>query len=292
MWTQQGHTDAQEKGNGTCLHATLPSEGQRLPAGPASPLCVSPAQAESAAFCCVCAPGLGRSKALPTPGSAGKVWVNRSKNGPSRDRTGPRFRSSLTTKDRLPESSCFLLAGVEGSASSNSRYPLLSRTGTARPRPGALGRGEGSTLRPSLHLPHPQLQATVAWTFEADLSLLAAQVYNDISQGGLFEDGCLESSHVFPSIHDAVLFAQAQAREVAPGHDFQEVRSLHLGNPRPWGTEVTGWFGSQHLFCQLTFLNLFSYLWNGCLNVTLSTSQDLSFVLVSGLTDSYIFCDT
>lgn len=136
MWTQQEHTDAQEKGNGTCLHATLPAEGQRLPAGPASPLCASPAQAESAGFCCVCAPGLGRSKALPTPGSAGKVWVNRSKNGPSRDRTGPQFRPSLTTKDRLPESSCLLLPGVEGSASSSSRYPLLSRTGTARPRPG------------------------------------------------------------------------------------------------------------------------------------------------------------
>ncbi|OWK08559.1 hypothetical protein Celaphus_00010747, partial [Cervus elaphus hippelaphus] len=53
------------------------------------------------------------------------------------------------------------------------------------------------------------------------LANIHAQVYNDISQGGLFEDGCLERSHVFPSIHDAVLFAQAQAREVAPGHDFQ-----------------------------------------------------------------------
>ncbi|XP_047696876.1 solute carrier family 26 member 9 [Prionailurus viverrinus] len=48
-----------------------------------------------------------------------------------------------------------------------------------------------------------------------------AQVYNDISHGGVFEDGCLERSHVFPSIHDAVLFAQATAREVAPGRDFQ-----------------------------------------------------------------------
>ncbi|XP_057585332.1 solute carrier family 26 member 9 isoform X4 [Hippopotamus amphibius kiboko] len=48
-----------------------------------------------------------------------------------------------------------------------------------------------------------------------------AQVYNDISHGGVFEDGCVERNHVFPSIHDAVLFAQAKSREVAPGDDFQ-----------------------------------------------------------------------
>ncbi|XP_004685617.1 PREDICTED: solute carrier family 26 member 9 [Condylura cristata] len=48
-----------------------------------------------------------------------------------------------------------------------------------------------------------------------------AQVYNDISHGGIFADGSLEHSHVFPSIHDAVLFAQANAREVAPGCDLQ-----------------------------------------------------------------------
>ena len=63
-------------------------------------------------------------------------------------------------------------------------------------------------------------------------------MYNDISHGGVFEDGCLERNHVFPSIHDAVLFAQATAREVAPGRDFQGVRSL--GNPRPQGTEMAG----------------------------------------------------
>lgn len=46
-----------------------------------------------------------------------------------------------------------------------------------------------------------------------------AQVYNDISHGGVFEDGCVQRSHVFPSIHDAVLFAQANARE-APDRNF------------------------------------------------------------------------
>ncbi|XP_077013701.1 solute carrier family 26 member 9 isoform X3 [Tamandua tetradactyla] len=48
-----------------------------------------------------------------------------------------------------------------------------------------------------------------------------AQVYNDISHGGVFEDGGLERSHVFLSVHDAVLFAQANAREVDAGRDFQ-----------------------------------------------------------------------
>nr|XP_012314736.1 solute carrier family 26 member 9 [Aotus nancymaae] len=48
-----------------------------------------------------------------------------------------------------------------------------------------------------------------------------AQVYNDISHGGVFEDGSLECNHVFPSIHDAVLFAQANARDVTPRRNFQ-----------------------------------------------------------------------
>lgn len=47
-----------------------------------------------------------------------------------------------------------------------------------------------------------------------------AQVYNDISHGGVFEDGCVQRNHVFPSIHDAVLFAQANAPE-APASNFQ-----------------------------------------------------------------------
>lgn len=75
---------------------------------------------------------------------------------------------------------------------------------------------------------------------EGGLFLLPAQVYIDISHGGVFEDGCLERNHVFPSIHDAVLFAQANAREVASGRDFQVVRSGHLGDPRPQDTEIAG----------------------------------------------------
>lgn len=75
---------------------------------------------------------------------------------------------------------------------------------------------------------------------ESALFLPPAQVYDDISHGGVFEDGCLERNHVFPSIHDAVLFAQANAREAAPGCDFQGVRSGHSGNPRTQGTETAG----------------------------------------------------
>ncbi|XP_040841208.1 solute carrier family 26 member 9 [Ochotona curzoniae] len=50
-----------------------------------------------------------------------------------------------------------------------------------------------------------------------------AQVYNDLSHGGVFDDGCLKRHHIFPSTHDAVLFAQADARETAPGPSFQGV---------------------------------------------------------------------
>ncbi|XP_060034715.1 solute carrier family 26 member 9 isoform X3 [Erinaceus europaeus] len=79
-----------------------------------------------------------------------------------------------------------------------------------------------------------------------------AQVYNDISHGGVFEDGCVEHSHIFPSIHDAVLFAQANARAVAPEHDFQEApvdTELSLydseeDNPSYWDLEKE-MFGSM-----------------------------------------------
>ena len=76
---------------------------------------------------------------------------------------------------------------------------------------------------------------------------------------------------------------------MAPGHDFQGVRSLHLGNPRPQGIEITDRFGFQHLFYQLTFLNL---CFLSCGMGALKISQDLSFVLVLGLTGNYIFCVT
>ncbi|XP_047561466.1 solute carrier family 26 member 9 isoform X1 [Lutra lutra] len=79
-----------------------------------------------------------------------------------------------------------------------------------------------------------------------------AQVYNDISHGGVFEDGCLERNHVFPSIHDAVLFAQANAREVAPGRDFQgapvdpelSLYDLEEDSPSYWDLEQE-MFGSM-----------------------------------------------
>ncbi|XP_003474831.1 solute carrier family 26 member 9 [Cavia porcellus] len=79
-----------------------------------------------------------------------------------------------------------------------------------------------------------------------------AQVYNDISHGGVFEDGCVQRKHVFPSIHDAVLFAQENAREAVPGQNSQrapEDTELSLcdseeDNPGYWDLEQE-MFGSM-----------------------------------------------
>ncbi|KAF1511277.1 Solute carrier family 26 member 9, partial [Eudyptula minor] len=46
------------------------------------------------------------------------------------------------------------------------------------------------------------------------LANVHAQVYNDISTGGIFEEGGLDQSHIFLTIHDAVLFALANIKEV------------------------------------------------------------------------------
>ncbi|NWT15509.1 S26A9 protein, partial [Vireo altiloquus] len=46
------------------------------------------------------------------------------------------------------------------------------------------------------------------------LANVHAQVYNDISTGGVFEEGGLDRSHIFLTIHDAVLFALASITEV------------------------------------------------------------------------------
>ncbi|NXR60759.1 S26A9 protein, partial [Rhadina sibilatrix] len=45
------------------------------------------------------------------------------------------------------------------------------------------------------------------------LANVHAQVYNDISTGGVFEEGGLDPSHIFLTIHDAVLFALASITE-------------------------------------------------------------------------------
>ncbi|NWZ22750.1 S26A9 protein, partial [Asarcornis scutulata] len=46
------------------------------------------------------------------------------------------------------------------------------------------------------------------------LANVHAQVYNDISTGGVFEEGGLDQKHIFLTIHDAVLFALANIKEV------------------------------------------------------------------------------
>ncbi|NWV16217.1 S26A9 protein, partial [Origma solitaria] len=46
------------------------------------------------------------------------------------------------------------------------------------------------------------------------LANVHAQVYDDISTGGVFEEGGLDRNHIFLTIHDAVLFALASIRDV------------------------------------------------------------------------------
>ncbi|NXX05303.1 S26A9 protein, partial [Larus smithsonianus] len=46
------------------------------------------------------------------------------------------------------------------------------------------------------------------------LANVHAQVYDDISTGGVFEEGGLDRNHIFLTIHDAVLFALANNKEV------------------------------------------------------------------------------
>lgn len=55
--------------------------------------------------------------------------------------------------------------------------------------------------------------------------LSPAQVYNDISTGGVFEEGGLDRSHIFLTIHDAVLFALASIREFVHPPILEEVNS-------------------------------------------------------------------
>ncbi|NWU39033.1 S26A9 protein, partial [Hylia prasina] len=62
------------------------------------------------------------------------------------------------------------------------------------------------------------------------LANVHAQVYNDISTGGVFEEGGLDQSHIFLTIHDAVLFALASIREFVHPPIFEE---------RPTQTELS-----------------------------------------------------
>jgi len=63
------------------------------------------------------------------------------------------------------------------------------------------------------------------------LFLSSAQVYNDISTGGVFEEGGLDQSHIFLTIHDAVLFALANSKEVVHPPILEEVNLLPSLSP-------------------------------------------------------------
>lgn len=51
-------------------------------------------------------------------------------------------------------------------------------------------------------------------------------MYNDITTGGIFEEGGLDQSHIFLTIHDAVLFALANSKEVVHPPILEEVNLL------------------------------------------------------------------
>lgn len=63
------------------------------------------------------------------------------------------------------------------------------------------------------------------------LFLSSAQVYNDISTGGVFEEGGLDRNHIFLTIHDAVLFALANMKEVVHPPILEEVNLLPSLSP-------------------------------------------------------------
>lgn len=74
---------------------------------------------------------------------------------------------------------------------------------------------------------HTQPQNSSSALLLVQLPLLSpAQVYNDISTGGVFEEGGLDRSHIFLTIHDAVLFALASIREVVHPPILEEVNLL------------------------------------------------------------------
>lgn len=58
-----------------------------------------------------------------------------------------------------------------------------------------------------------------------------AQVYDDISTGGVFEEGGLDRNHIFLTIHDAVLFALANNKEVVHPPILEEVNLLPSLSP-------------------------------------------------------------
>lgn len=71
------------------------------------------------------------------------------------------------------------------------------------------------------------------------LFISSAQVYNDISTGGVFEEGGLDRSHIFLTIHDAVLFALANIKEVVHPPILEEVNLLPSHSPAH-GTVLLG----------------------------------------------------